>query len=124
MFNDIALGYHDDIFWNAKSPERPVSQQCSLPAVAPFRHDNQDIQIAVRPHVSSGGRAEHYYLKRLHGFDDASNDVIKQGGGRSHPILVVLRHFSTHFHTFHNTQQSERNHSKKKPQEKGERGQA
>ena len=60
MTGHILLCHHNDIFGKAESPYVAVNGLRGRVAVRPVRHDNQHVDIAVRPHVAVWGRPEHH----------------------------------------------------------------
>ena len=55
---DIAFRDHYDILGETKTPQVTVYLLSSLSSVAAIGHDDQSIKIAIRSHLSAGGRTK------------------------------------------------------------------
>lgn len=58
MLSDITFRDHHGILSEAKTPQVAVYLLSSLSTVTAIGHDDQSIQIAIRSHISTGGRTK------------------------------------------------------------------
>lgn len=76
FFQQGGRGYQDiDREWDAEESGMQILR-CLSPGCA-FRHDDQHIDVAVRPHLAAGGGAEQDYSYRLHGFNNSPHEFIE-----------------------------------------------
>ena len=78
MLSDITFRDHYDILGETKTPQVAVYLLSSLSSVAAVGHDDQSIQIAIRPHLSAGGRTKEDNPQGLYRINDTAHEFLKE----------------------------------------------
>jgi len=76
----IGLGNCDDIRSEPEPPELAIDRQLRGDGVGTVRQDDENVKIAVRAGVATGGRSEEDYATGRHGVNDALDEVLEGVG--------------------------------------------
>jgi hypothetical protein len=80
----VAVSRYDHINSNAQADQMLIDRLGCMPAVRAIRHNNQDVDVALGPHLTAGRRAEEDNLPWASDLDNALYEVVEDVRVRVH----------------------------------------